>query len=164
MAIGSHWRLATGMETTLYAVGKLRPSFREAADDYLKRISRWSPMVEREIREAARAPTAEARRREETGRIEAAIAPRALVVALDRTGAGWSSEELAARLDRWRAGAQPVALVIGGAHGLEPAFPARAAFRWSLGPLTLAHELARVVVLEQWYRAWTILLGMPYHK
>ena len=152
------------MDTTLIAVGKLRPALRDVADDYLKRISRWAPMAEREIREAGRAPTPEARRREETSRIAEALAPRALVIALERTGSAWSSEELAERLDRWRAGSQPLALVIGGAHGLDPSFPARAAFRWSLGPLTIAHELARVIVLEQWYRAWTILHGMPYHK
>ena len=152
------------MDTTLYAVGKLRPPLREVADDYLKRISRWQRLKERELREAGRAPTPSARRREETARIADELPPRALVVALERTGSPWSSEELAERLDRWRGGSQPLALVIGGAHGLEPAFSAGAAFRWSLGPLTIAHELARVLVLEQWYRAWTMLHGMPYHK
>jgi 23S rRNA (pseudouridine1915-N3)-methyltransferase len=152
------------MHTTLLAVGKLRPPLREVADEYLKRISRWERMEEREIREAGRAPTPAARQREETARIADAIPPRALVIALDRSGSPWTSEQLADRLDRWRGGSQPVALVVGGAHGLEPSFPARAAFRWSLGPLTIAHELARVLVLEQWYRAWTILHGLPYHK
>jgi 23S rRNA (pseudouridine1915-N3)-methyltransferase len=80
------------------------------------------------------------------------------------SGSLWSSEELARRLDQWRSAAAPLALVIGGAFGLEPGFSARARFRWSLGPLTLPHELVRVIVLEQWYRAWTILRGEPYHK
>ena len=114
--------------------------------------------------EAARAPTPEARRKEETARLAAAIPPRATLVVLDGGGAAWSSEELARRLESWRVAAAPVALAIGGAFGLEPDFIAAAPFRWSLGTLTLPHELARVVVMEQWYRAWTILRGEPYHK
>jgi 23S rRNA (pseudouridine1915-N3)-methyltransferase len=152
------------METSLIAVGKLRPQFRLVCDDYLRRLRRYGPLVERELRESARAATTTQRRREETARIEAAIPPRATVVALEIGGALWSSEELARRLDQWRGAAAPVALVIGGAFGLDAAFSAGARFRWSLGPLTLPHELARVIVLEQWYRAWTILRGEPYHK
>ena len=60
--------------------------------------------------------------------------------------------------------ARPLALVIGGSHGLAPDLLAAAGDRWSLGPLTLPHELARVVVAEQLYRAVTILRGEPYHK
>jgi 23S rRNA (pseudouridine1915-N3)-methyltransferase len=152
------------MRTTLVAVGKLRPSFREASDEYLTRIRRYSPFEEREIREAGRAPTPTARQREETARIAAALPPGATVVLLDRGGSGWTSEELARKLDGWRGSGRAVALVIGGAFGLDPAGLVPVLTRWSLGPLTLAHELARVVVLEQWYRAWTILRGEPYHK
>lgn len=61
-------------------------------------------------------------------------------------------------------GARPLALVVGGSTGLDATALARADHRWSLGPLTLPHQLARLVVLEQWYRAWTILRGEPYHK
>jgi 23S rRNA (pseudouridine1915-N3)-methyltransferase len=57
-----------------------------------------------------------------------------------------------------------VVLLLGGSHGLGPAVLEQAAERWSLGPLTLPHELARVVVLEQLYRAFTMLEGHPYHK
>ena len=152
------------MRTQLFAVGKLRPAYRALCDDYLRRLRRYGAVDERELRESARAPTAIQRRREETARIVEAISPGATVVALDLGGSLWSSEELARRLDQWRGASAPVALVIGGAFGLEPAFPAGARFRWSLGPLTLPHELVRVIVLEQWYRAWTILRGEPYHK
>jgi 23S rRNA (pseudouridine1915-N3)-methyltransferase len=88
----------------------------------------------------------------------------ATLVALDREGQAWTSEELAARVDRWRGAARPVAFMIGGSDGLAPALVARAGERWSLGPLTLPHELARVVVYEQLYRAFTILEGHPYHR
>jgi 23S rRNA (pseudouridine1915-N3)-methyltransferase len=72
--------------------------------------------------------------------------------------------ELARRLEAWMRDARPVALAIGGSRGLDPALVAAASDRWSLGPLTLPHELARVVVAEQLYRATTILRGEPYHK
>jgi 23S rRNA (pseudouridine1915-N3)-methyltransferase len=84
-------------------------------------------------------------------------------VALARQGTAWSSEELAQQVTRWQREARPVALTIGGSHGLSPEVLA-SADQWSLGPLTLPHELARVVVLEQLYRACTILRGEPYHK
>jgi 23S rRNA (pseudouridine1915-N3)-methyltransferase len=85
-------------------------------------------------------------------------------VALDRTGSAWSSKELARRLGRWRDQARSVAFLIGGSDGLDPDFLATCQGRWSLGALTLPHELARVVVLEQLYRGFTILRGEPYHK
>jgi 23S rRNA (pseudouridine1915-N3)-methyltransferase len=152
------------VETRLLAVGKLRSYFREACDDYLRRIGRYGPVSVREVREAGRAATAALRRRQEADRLRSELPPRAVVVVLDRAGSSWSSDELARRLERWRVGAVPVALVVGGAFGLDPELIRSAAHRWSLGPLTLPHELARVVVLEQWYRAWTILRGEPYHK
>ncbi len=152
------------METVLLAVGKLRPWCRAACDEYLKRIRRYGPTAEREVREAGRAGTSALRRREETARLEAAIPPGATVVVLDGGGTAWSSEELARRLQGWRLAARPLAVVIGGAFGLEPGFARATDHRWSLGPLTLPHEMVRLIVLEQWYRAWTILRGEPYHK
>ena len=83
---------------------------------------------------------------------------------LARQGTAWSSEELARQVERWQREARTVALVIGGSHGLPADLLAAASDRWSLGPLTLPHELARVVVAEQLYRACTILRGEPYHK
>jgi 23S rRNA (pseudouridine1915-N3)-methyltransferase len=152
------------MRTVLLAVGKLRPCFRQACDEYLIRIRRYGPIEEREIREAGRASTPALRRREETARLASAVPPGALPVVLDRQGQAWTSEELARRLDRWRSSRSTLALVIGGAHGLDDEALGADRTRWSLGPLTLPHELARVVVLEQWYRAWTILRGEAYHK
>jgi 23S rRNA (pseudouridine1915-N3)-methyltransferase len=152
------------MQTLLLAVGKLRPALRTVCDEYLGRLARYDGIAERELREASRAATPALRQREETARLRDALPPRGITVVLDRGGTGWSSEMLARQLDRWRTAAQPVALVIGGAYGMEASFVAGATTRWSLGPLTLPHELARVIVLEQWYRAWTILRGEPYHK
>ena len=152
------------MQTTLLAVGKLRPCYREACDDYLQRLRHYSPVTEVELREAPRAKTPALRRREETARLLRAAPQGSRLVVLDQNGNAWSSEALAARVGRWRDEGSAPALVIGGAFGLEADLLAGTAERWSLGPLTLPHELARVIVLEQWYRAWTILKGEPYHK
>jgi 23S rRNA (pseudouridine1915-N3)-methyltransferase len=152
------------VELVLLSVGKLRPSYREAVDDYLRRLGRYLKVREVEVREASPAPSVEAQRAEEAERLLAKRPVGSRLVALARQGTGWSSEELAQRVERWRQEARPVALAIGGSHGLAPDLVASAAERWSLGPLTLPHELARVVVAEQLYRASTILRGEPYHK
>lgn len=152
------------MEISVAAVGKLRPYYRAAADDYAGRLKRYVTLHEREVREASRAPTPAAQLADEAKRLQAKISTGSTVIALTRDGAGWSSRDLAAQLERWLIASRPVALVIGGSNGLAASVLARADSRWSLGPLTLPHELARVVVLEQLYRAFTILRGEPYHK
>jgi 23S rRNA (pseudouridine1915-N3)-methyltransferase len=149
---------------TLLAVGRLRPALREVADDYLTRLGRHARVEEREVKEASRAPTIEVGQRDEHEALAAKLPEGSRLVALDGGGRQWSSEELARRLDDWRLAARPVTFVIGGSHGLAPALLARADDRWSLGRLTLPHELARVVVVEQLYRGFTILRGEPYHK
>ncbi len=152
------------MDLVILAVGRLRTSYREACDDYLRRLSRYAKVRELEVREASRAPTMAAQREEEAGRLLAKAPGGVTVVALAREGAAWTSEELARRVDGWRMASRPLAFVVGGSHGLAPGLLAVAATRWSLGPLTLPHELARVIVAEQLYRAFTILRGEPYHK
>lgn len=138
------------MEITLLAVGRLRPYYREACDDYARRLTRYGPFAEVEVRE--------------TARLRARVPAGATLVCLARGGQEWTSVELAGQLARWRMAARPLAFAIGGSTGLDDALLADASTRWSLGPLTLPHELARVVVLEQLYRAFTILRGEPYHK
>jgi 23S rRNA (pseudouridine1915-N3)-methyltransferase len=152
------------MDLVILAVGRLRSSYREACDDYLRRLSRYVKVREVEVREASRAPTVDAQREEEAGRLLARVPGGAAVVALAREGSGWTSEELAKRMEGWRMAARPLAFVIGGSRGLAPGLLAAAGARWSLGPLTLPHELARVIVIEQLYRAFTIIRGEPYHK
>jgi 23S rRNA (pseudouridine1915-N3)-methyltransferase len=152
------------VELWLLAVGKLRPAYREACDDYLRRLGRRAKVHEVEVREAARAPTRAVQQAEEAERLRARLPQRAWVVALAREGTGWTSTDLARRLERWETDGRPLAFLIGGSTGLDPDLVAKADARWSLGPLTLPHELARVVVAEQLYRAGTIRRGEPYHK
>jgi 23S rRNA (pseudouridine1915-N3)-methyltransferase len=152
------------MQLALVAVGALRPGFREMCDEYLRRLGRYARASEVEVKEAGRLPEGPARRAEEAKRLRAALPAGAAVVACAREGQAWSSQDLAKRLERWQLAARPVAIVIGGSNGLDPAFITAADQRWSLGPLTMPHELARVVVAEQLYRGFTILKGEPYHK
>jgi 23S rRNA (pseudouridine1915-N3)-methyltransferase len=152
------------VEIAIVAVGKLRPYYRQAGDDYIRRLRRYVSISEREVREASRAPNVTSQLADEAKRLEAKVPSGSTVVALTRDGSAWSSRELAAQIDRWLMGSRPVAVMIGSSHGLDPSLLARAHSRWSLGPLTLPHELARVVVFEQLYRAFTILRGEPYHK
>jgi 23S rRNA (pseudouridine1915-N3)-methyltransferase len=152
------------VELVILVVGRLRPAMREAADDYLRRLRRYTGIREVEVREASREPTIPAQREAEAARLAERMPAGSRLVALAREGQGWTSAELARRVDEWRLAARPVTFVLGGSNGLAPALLQQAQLRWSLGPLTLPHELARVVVVEQLYRAFTILRGEPYHK
>jgi 23S rRNA (pseudouridine1915-N3)-methyltransferase len=152
------------VDIEIVAVGKLRPYYRQAADDYIRRLRRYTQVREQEVREASRAPNTAVQRAEEAARLEVKIPDRTTVVALAREGVGWSSRELARQLEGWLLQGRPLAFVIGGSSGLNSSVIARASARWSLGPLTFPHELARVILCEQLYRAFTILRGEPYHK
>ena len=154
------------MQLQLVAVGKLRPAFRSACDEYLRRLERFIPVAE--AAKCARQPKPEVSHdnapMKGSGGSSKAIPRDTAVVLLDIGGASWTSEALAERLDAWRHSGRDRAFVIGGAVGVAPDVKRRAELVWSLGPLTLPHELARVVVVEQLYRASTILRGEPYHK
>jgi 23S rRNA (pseudouridine1915-N3)-methyltransferase len=152
------------VQLTLLAVGRLRPFYREAADVYLRRLGRYAEVAEREVKETSDAGSSAVARRREAGLLRERLPPRAFTVALAREGRSWTSRELSRQLERWRSSTRHIALVLGGSHGLDPGLIRDADAVWSLGPLTLPHELARVVVLEQVYRAFTIFLGDPYHK
>lgn len=102
--------------------------------------------------------------RGEGEKLLAAIPQKAWVVALDEHGKQWSSKELAGQLEKWAGHSSQVALLIGGADGLDQKCLERADQIWSLSPLTLPHALVRVVVAEQIYRAWSLNNNHPYHR
>ncbi len=141
----------------------------QAARDYQKRIGRHLRVDERFVKPARiKAETNAAIKNaidEEGARILDAIGPRDVLVALEVDGAPCSSEKLATRLQGWmNSGHHAVVFALGGPWGLSEAVRAQARATLSLGPMTLPHELARVVLWEQLYRAGTILRGEPYHK
>jgi len=100
----------------------------------------------------------------EGDRLLAAVPKGAHIVALHETGAPWSSLELARKLQDWMAIGSPVGLLIGGPDGLSRKCLDAADAQWSLSPLTLPHGIAKILVAEAVYRAWTILQGHPYHR
>jgi 23S rRNA (pseudouridine1915-N3)-methyltransferase len=154
------------MRLRLIWVGKTRNEhLRALAGDYLKRLSRFARCEVTEVRECTSADT-RACLEEEGKRILGALASDALAVLLDVGGKTvWSSGELAEQLEGWQnRSVKEVAFVIGGHWGVSEEVRARAQVRWSLSPLTLTHEMARVVVAEQLYRAYTISRGLPYQK
>ena len=102
--------------------------------------------------------------REEGEKLLTAIPDSAWVVALDEHGKQWDSKGLADQLEKWANHSSQVAMLIGGADGLDKACLDRADQTWSLSPLTLPHALVRVVVAEQIYRAWSLNNNHPYHR
>jgi len=139
------------MRYRVVAVGRLRDAaLRAASDDYLGRLRRYARVEEHEVKDEAR--------------VLGAVPEGARLVALSRTGEAWTSRELAVRTARWDHEARDVAFAIGGAEVLPPDVLARAERVWSLSTLTLPHELARLLVYEQLYRAFTIRRGEPYHR
>jgi 23S rRNA (pseudouridine1915-N3)-methyltransferase len=137
---------------------------RALVDDYTGRINRFTRCEVMELRESA-ATHEQAILTEESKRIADTLRPDAYLVLLDVEGRAWSSPELAAELERWQTrGLKEVAFVVGGHLGVAPELKARAHARWSLSRLTLTHELARVLLVEQLYRAYTIMRGLPYQK
>jgi 23S rRNA (pseudouridine1915-N3)-methyltransferase len=154
------------MRITLVAVGRLKEAYwREAAAEYLKRMRPYATIdvVEVPDRDVTRDETRALA--EEGVDVLRALPDAAHVIALEISGRRHSSEEFADEIaDHMVGGRSHVAFVLGGAAGLAPEVLSRADGRLSLGPMTLPHQLARVVLLEQIYRAFRIMRGEPYHR
>jgi 23S rRNA (pseudouridine1915-N3)-methyltransferase len=113
----------------------------------------------------ARDRSADARKREEARAILAQIPEKSVIIALDERGKTLSSETFAARIADWRDANRPaLALVIGGADGLDEDVKTRADLVLSFSPMTWPHQMVRIMAAEQLYRAMTILSGHPYHR
>ena len=151
------------MRAFLIAVGERMPAWvQQGFAEYAKRLSRELPLELIEVAAKSRDP---ARAMSEEGAaLLAAIPKGAHVVALDGRGKAWSSEELAQQLARWRMQGKDLAFLIGGADGFASTVLDRADQKWSLGPATLPHPLVRIVVVEQIYRAASLLANHPYHR
>ena len=156
------------MNITVVAVGKLKERFwADACAEYLKRLGPYARVTVAEVADVdpARAGGEAAARAAEGRSVLARIPERARVIALAIGGKARTSEGLAAPLDDLAlGGTSDVAFVIGGSTGIDEAVLARADETLSFGPITLPHNLARVVLLEQLYRAFKISRGEPYHK
>ena len=149
----------------MIAVGRARGVLADAAAEYERRAGHYWPLQTIAVREeSARSLPAEQVLAREGERLASRVPAGATVVACDERGEAWSSSRFATWLVAQRDAARDVAFVIGGALGLAPAVRERAAVRLTLAPWTLPHDLARVVLAEQLYRAGTLARGEPYHK
>ena len=154
------------MKLLIVAVGLRVPDWAQSAwDDYAKR---FPPELKVELKAVKTEPrgsksldTLYAAERE---RIAAAIPKGYRIVVLDERGTALTTKALAARLTEWQLSGDDVALVIGGPDGLEPAFKQAAHERIRLSDLTLPHAFARVLLIEQLYRAWSVNAHHPYHR
>lgn len=154
------------MRVVVAVVGKPRDEGLAAAiQEYERRAARYWPLEVHEVREeSARSASPAVVRDREGERLRAKLADARSVVACDVAGDRMTSEQFAQWLQGEREGGRGVAFTIGGAYGLSDSLKGRASRRLSLAPWTLPHELARLVLAEQLYRAGTIVRGEPYHK
>jgi 23S rRNA (pseudouridine1915-N3)-methyltransferase len=154
------------MKLVIVAVGQRMPDWAQTAyDDYAKR---FPPDCRVEVKTVKTEPrgskSLDTLLTAERARIESAIPKGARVVALDERGTALTTVALAKHLREWQMGGDDVALVIGGPDGLDPAFKAAAHLRIRLSDMTLPHALARVLLIEQLYRAWSVNANHPYHR
>lgn len=153
------------MKLIVVAVGKPRNAALAAAiEQYEGRAAKYWPLEVREVREErARSEQLSAIQEREAERLVSRV-EGATVVACDERGVSMTSHKFATFLQEARERARDLAFVIGGAYGLADSLRDRAQTRLALAPWTLPHELARLVLAEQLYRAGTIVRGEPYHK
>jgi 23S rRNA (pseudouridine1915-N3)-methyltransferase len=158
------------MRLAVVAVGRLKDGpERELCQRYAGRIGEIGRSLGFSGPDLVELPESRARREDDRKREEADLiavrAPAGLLIVLDERGTSLPSPDFAARLGRERDAGNPAAsFVIGGADGLDASLRDRAAIRLSFGALTIPHQIVRVLVLEQIYRALTILSGHPYHR
>jgi 23S rRNA (pseudouridine1915-N3)-methyltransferase len=155
------------MQLVIAAVGNKMPDWIETGfNEYAKRMPPECRVLLKEIKpiERSGSKTAETVMALERVKIEAALPKGALIVALDERGKDLSSVQLSGYLMQWQQGGRDVALVIGGADGLDAGFKAGADLLIRISSLTLPHGMVRVLLAEQLYRAWSITQNHPYHR
>ncbi len=155
------------MKIHLIAVGKKMPEWVNSGfSEFSKRMPQELQINLIEITPSARNKTMpiEKNIKEESKRIQSAIPANSKLIVLDEKGENFSSIELSNKIEGWLPMGQDIAIIIGGADGIDPMIKQRADESWSLSSFTLPHALVRVVVAEQLYRGWSILKGHPYHR
>lgn len=142
----------------VFAIGKLKEKFwKDACSEYLKRLEGYAKVEVRELADSTPQKEAEA--------LMAALPKSGPIILLDIKGRETSSEMLASKLETFALeGDSRISFIIGGSDGVTNEIKTRASERISFGPITLPHNLARVVLLEQIYRAFKIIRKEPYHK
>lgn len=152
------------MQISVHSVGKRMPNWVEAGvADYTKRLpAHWRF----QFKEIAQSPTSDpsTEMAAEAKSLLSGIHCKHHVVALDPRGTCWTTEQLSSQLSRWQGLGKSLAFLIGGPHGLHSSCIERADQLMSLSALTFPHTLVRIMLVEQLYRAHTILINHPYHR
>jgi 23S rRNA (pseudouridine1915-N3)-methyltransferase len=155
------------MRILVLAVGTRMPYWVASGfDEYASRMPRDARIELIEVKPEKRPAGADLARvlEREAQRLQAALPAGCLQVVLDERGRTFDSGAFARQFGQWRATGEDIAFLIGGADGLSARLKSAASMLLSLSPLTLPHGLARVVLVEQLYRAHTLLIGHPYHR
>jgi 23S rRNA (pseudouridine1915-N3)-methyltransferase len=154
------------MRLVVAVVGKARnPALGEAIRDYETRAARYWPLDVHEVREERASGNAIEKVKDKEGeRLAERIPDGAQTIACEQGGRAFDSAQFAELLKSAREDDRDIAFLIGGAFGLTTNVSSRATFKLALAPWTLPHEIARLVLVEQIYRAGTIVRGEPYHK
>ena len=159
------------MRISLFAVGRLKSGpEKELAERYFDRFAKAGPAIGLELARIneineSRASNAETRKREEAGHLDKMLADGAVLLLLDERGKAVDSSAFADLLGGIRdSGKRDLIIAIGGPDGLDPELTGRAAHQICLGKMTWPHQMVRVMIAEQLYRAVTILSGHPYHR
>ncbi len=154
------------MKLSIVAVGQRMPDWAQTAyDDYAKRFPPDSRVELKTVKTEPRgSKTLQTLLYAERSRIEAVLARGTRVVVLDERGTSLTTVALAQQLKQWQLQGDDVAFIIGGPDGLDPEFKAQAAQRIRLSDMTLPHAMARVLLIEQIYRAWSVNHNHPYHR
>lgn len=155
------------MKFEIIAVGKLKNQhYRALTDDYLNRVEHYVPVEEIEVRNSSvRDQNVDKGKREEADALMAAASEGAYDIALDEGGKQVSSRQFASWIDDWMiSGYKYVSFYVGGADGLDREIRKSARRTMSLSKMTMPHEMARMVLAEQIYRAMSIIRGEPYHR
>ncbi|MES5046118.1 23S rRNA (pseudouridine(1915)-N(3))-methyltransferase RlmH [Rhizobium nepotum] len=159
------------MRISIFAVGRLKSGpEKDLATRYIERLAKTGPAIGLEFSRVievaeSRASNAETRKREEAAMLEKHLADGAVLVLLDERGKALDSPAFANFFGDLRdSGKRDLIIAIGGADGLDPALYDRAAAVLNLGKLTWPHQIVRILIAEQLYRAVTILSGHPYHR
>ena len=155
------------MQLLIVAVGHKMPGWIETGfAEYAKRMPPELRIELREIKPETRSSSNNAATvmQREAARIEAALPRQCRIVALDERGRDLTTVQLAEQLTGWQREGGDVAFVIGGADGLDPSIKSRANTLLRLSSLTLPHGMARVLLAEQLYRAWSVTQNHPYHR
>ncbi|GAB1265709.1 23S rRNA (pseudouridine(1915)-N(3))-methyltransferase RlmH [Aurantivibrio infirmus] len=155
------------MKILLTAIGTKMPTWVSSGVlEYQKRLPKEFSIEVKEIPLAHRGKTASVQQAkdQEAEKILSTVQEKQCVVALDSRGKQWNTEQLAEQIEKWQMDGRDLNFLVGGPDGLSQKCIQRADTVWSLSALTLPHPLVRVVIVEQLYRAWSLLNNHPYHK